>query len=173
MCRQRPRDDVDIACGFEVGVKESAMRRPAMRPRRVAGLVLAGAVLLVVAGCAPEVAETYGATMAPAQVCLDAAAVRVPFETLQAIDLATTDGGTLSAAIDDLAAATSALDDSLPPKLAPVMTAFEAEVELLGAAVQAGDGPIDANRAAIEAAMEAVAAKVSELEGKLAAECDR
>jgi hypothetical protein len=138
---------------------------------RVAAIAVA---LLGVTACSNGVATPPRATLAPARVCIDAAEFGTAFDALESVDLATIGTDSRRPAVDRVSTAGAALQASAPAKLAPVVTALEAEIDGLNATLdQIGDGSIGSNLPAVEADIAGVSKSWSELQGKLAAECAR
>ena len=97
--------------------------------------------------------------------CVDATALRTAVDDLKAIDLTSVGTDGLTAAVDDVQAAGTALKSSVAADLTPEVTALETALTGLGTAVEAiGDeGEVGAAAADIQTAVAAVDTAASAL----------
>ena len=144
----------------------SSTPRTGIRGRRplVIGLLLMAASVL--AACAGSTAS--GGPLESAadggDACVDATALRTAVDDLKAIDLTAVGTDGLTAAVDDVQAAGTALKSSVAADLTPEVTALETALTGLGTAVDAiGEGEVGAAAADIESAVAAVDTAASAL----------
>ncbi len=96
--------------------------------------------------------------------CVDATALRTAVDDLKAIDLTSVGTDGLTAAVDDVQAAGTALKSSVSADLTPEVTALETALTGLGTAVEAiGEGEVGAAAADIQTAVAAVDTAASTL----------
>ena len=96
--------------------------------------------------------------------CVDATALRTAVDDLKAIDLTSVGTDGLTAAVDDVQAAGTALKSSVAADLTPEVTALETALTGLGTAVEAiGEGEVGAAAADIQTAVAAVDTAASAL----------
>ena len=123
----------------------------------LAGLTLLAAVVLGACAGATGSAAPAESAAGGGDACVDATALRTAVDDLKAIDLTSVGTDGLTAAVDDVQAAGTALKSSVAADLTPEVTALETALTGLGTAVEAiGEDEVGAAAADIQTAVATV-----------------